>query len=131
MNSDTLRKYARKLDLNVHVCFRDTITLSDIPMIVNTETSTQAGKHWAVIVLRHGYYFDSLPDFDVVTNTFEPILLKYNHQYFFNKTRFQSEYSNSCGLYCLYYQCYRSTHTYENTINELSSRSIADNESFY
>ena len=54
MNSDTLREYARKLDLNVHDCSRDTITLSDTPMIVNTETSTQAGRHWFVIELRHG-----------------------------------------------------------------------------
>ena len=129
MNSDTLRGYARKLDLNEHVCSRDTITLSDTPMIVNTETSTQAGKH--VIKLRHGYYFDSLAGFDVMTNTFEPILLKYNNQYIFNKTRFQSEYSSSCGLYCLYYLHYRSTYAYENTINELGSRSIADNESFF
>ena len=117
MNSDTLREYARKLDLNLHVCSRDTITLSDRPMIINTETSTQAGRHWVVIELRHGYYFDSLADFDVMTNTFEPILLKYNNQYIFNKTRFQSEYSSSCGLYCLYYLYYRSTHAYENTIN--------------
>ena len=99
-------------------------------MIVNKETSTQAGRHWVVIELRHGYYFDSLADFDGMTNTFEPILLKYNNQYIFNKTRCQSEYSNSCGLYCLYYLYYRSTHAYENTISELSSRSIADNESF-
>ena len=99
-------------------------------MIVNTETSTQAGRHRVVIELRHGYYFDSLADFDVMTNTFEPILFKYNNQYIFNKTMFQSEYSSSCGLYCLYYLYYRSTHAYENTINELSSRSIADNESF-
>ena len=38
MNSDTLREYARKLDLNVDVCSRDPITLSDTPMIVNTKT---------------------------------------------------------------------------------------------
>ena len=122
MNSDTLRECTRKLDLNVHVCSRDTITISDTPMIVNTETSTQTGRHRVVIELRHGYYFDSLADFYVMTNTFEPFLLKYNNQYIFNKTRFQSEYSSSCGLYCLYYIYYRTTHSYENTINELSSK---------
>ena len=92
MNSDTLREYARKLDLNMHVCSRDTITLSDTPMIVNTETSTQAGRHWVAIELRHGYYFDSSADFDIMTNTFETILLKYNNKYIFNKARFQSQY---------------------------------------
>ena len=56
MNSDTLREYARKLDLNVYVCSRDTITLSNTPMIGNTETSVQAGRHWVVIELNHGYY---------------------------------------------------------------------------
>ena len=45
MNSDTLREYARKLDLNMHDCSKDTITLSDTSMIVNTKTSTQAGRH--------------------------------------------------------------------------------------
>ena len=68
MNSDIIQEYARKLDLNVDVCSRDTITLSDTPMIVNTETSVQAGRHWVVIELSHGYYFDSLADFDVMTN---------------------------------------------------------------
>ena len=79
MNSDTLREYSRKLDLNVHVCSRDTTTLSDTPRIVNTETSTQAGRHWVVIELRHGYYFYSLADFVVMINTFELIMLKYNN----------------------------------------------------
>ena len=82
--------------------------------------------------LNVGMNFDSLADFDDMANAFEPILLKYNNQYIFNKTRFQSEYSSLCGLYCLYYLYYRSTHAYENTINminELSSRWIADNES--
>ena len=88
MNSDTLWEYARKLDLNMHDCSRDTITLSDTPMIVNTETATQAGRHWFVVEHRHSYYFDSLVEFDAMTNTFEPILLKYNNQYIFNKTRF-------------------------------------------
>ena len=111
----------------MEVCSRDTITLSDTPMIVNTETSVQAGRHWVVIELNHGYYFDSLADFDVMTNKFEPFMLRYNNQYIFNKTRFQSEYSSLCGLYCLYYLYYRLTHSYKNTINDLSSRSIADN----
>ena len=38
MNSDTLREYARKLDLNVNVCSRDTITsvqLEDIGLSLN------------------------------------------------------------------------------------------------
>ena len=54
MNSDTLRGYARQLYFNVDVRSRDTITLSDTPMIVNTETSVQAGRHWVVIELNHG-----------------------------------------------------------------------------
>ena len=58
MNSDTLRGYARKLDLNLHICSTDTITLSDTPVTVNTGTSTQPGRHWVVIEL-HGCYFDS------------------------------------------------------------------------
>ena len=90
-------------------------------MIANMETSTQAGRHWVVIELRHGYDFDSLADFDVMTNTFEPILLKYNNQYIFNKTKFQSEYSSTCGLYCLYYLYHRSTNSYENTVHSFAS----------
>ena len=81
MNSDTLRGYARKLNLNVHICSRDTITLSGTPVTANTETSTQPGRHWVVIELSHGCYFDSLADFEVMNNTFEPALLKYNNQY--------------------------------------------------
>ena len=111
MNSYTLREYARKLDLNVDVCSRETITSSDTPMIVNTETSVQAGRHWVVIELNHGYYFDSLADFDVMTNTFEPIMLRYINHYIFTKTRFQSNYSSLC-LYCLYHLYYRYTHTF-------------------
>ena len=69
-------------------------------MIVNPETSTQAGRHWFVIELRNGYYFNGLADFDVMTNTFEPILLKYNNQYIFNKTRFQVRVD--CTVYITY-----------------------------
>ena len=65
-----------------------------------------------------------------MTNKFEPIMLRYNNQYIFNKTRFQSDYSRSSGLYCLYYLYYRSTHTFKETIIELGSRSIADNENY-
>jgi hypothetical protein len=78
--------------------------------IVNTDLSTNSGRHW-VVVLRNKKtsfeIFDSLG----VTLEKEEILKqhsKFNIKYFdVNQSQFQQNNTSSCGHYCIYYSIQR------------------------
>ena len=73
--------------------------------IVNTEDSSNIGKHWiAIYVPLKGNieYFDPLGLKPTNQEIFEFIKLN-NKNYYFNKFEIQSHSSYKCGLYCLFY----------------------------
>ena len=75
--------------------------------IVNTDTFSQTGTHWCAIFIRddkYGEFFDSYGKGPGYYNSYFSIFLRENTTSFaFNEKRIQSNQSNVCGLYCLFY----------------------------
>ena len=68
--------------------------------IVNTDVSSQPGKHWIAIYKKHKhiYYFDSSGKSPLTRGfDFEGYPFSYNEE------RWQPKGSMNCGLYCLWY----------------------------
>ena len=80
MNTLTLLNDIDKLNSQASVCSFYNVTYSEYPIIVNTETSDNIGRHWVVIVLKNRLYFHSLADVRIMETKFDSILLRYNNQ---------------------------------------------------
>ena len=78
-------------------------------IVVNLDTSEKKGSHCIVLHYISNHiveHFDSIgrkPD-EYINN----ILFKQNVTYKYNNKRLQSLYSNTCGLFCLFYSYYSS-----------------------
>jgi len=79
---------------------------NDSGIIINTDKSTQSGEHWvAVYKSTNGIpvYFDS---FGLIPT--RPEIVKFikdntSMGWFYNAINFQSIFSDTCGLYCIYF----------------------------
>lgn len=74
--------------------------------IVNTDVSSQPGKHWFVIyVTRICEHFDpaGLPALPVSEN----FMITHSSKYLINTRRVQDYDSSTCGLFCLFYAYFR------------------------
>ncbi len=76
-------------------------------IIVNTDSDDQPGTHWCAIYFRgdgRAEFFDSYgnpPGF--YNNYFVQCLLRNSKSYVYNAERLQTNGSNVCGQYCLFY----------------------------
>lgn len=76
--------------------------------ILNTDTSNLQGTHWVAVIVRHGegYYFDSLG--------FTPPLMvihwlnKYCNKWTCNTRQIQTNFSQTCGYFCIQFLYYAS-----------------------
>ena len=76
-------------------------------IVVNLDSSEKKGSHWVVLHYISNHiveHFDSIgrkPEEHIISILFKKILTyKYNHK------RLQSLYTNTCGLFCLFYSYY-------------------------
>ena len=98
-------------------------------IVVNLDTSEKKGSHWIVLhyILNHIVeHFNSIgrkPD-EYINN----ILFKQNLTYKYNNKRLQSLYSNTCGLFCLFYSYYSSRNEDMVRILERFGTSYKENE---
>jgi len=130
MNRLAIESYIRKLNLNASVCALNEMTFSNTPMIVNTEPSHMPGRHWIVVDVANSELFDSIANINVMIESFEPFMLRYNDTYMYNVFRVQDTHSSSCGLYCLYYLLYRKNNTFQQTIRHFMTRTPECNHNF-
>ncbi len=75
-------------------------------IIVNTDNDNQLGTHWCAMYFKDGRaeFFDSLskqPGF--YNHYFVQCLLRNSSSFVYNAVRLQSDGSNVCGQYCLFY----------------------------
>ena len=70
-------------------------------IVVNLDSSEKKGSHWIVL---HYISNHIVEHFEYINN----ILFKQNLTYKYNNKRLQSLYSNTCGLFCLFYSYYSS-----------------------
>ena len=96
---------------------------ADSLIIVNLDPSYKRGSHWIVIhYTEKGTFehFDSLgrkPD-DKIHN----LLMINKVTYKYNNKRLQNFFTETCGLYCLYYSYYSCRNeTMENILNDFST----------
>lgn len=78
----------------------DSFTKFPTCCIVNTDISSKPGQHWVA------YYLNSPSDyefFDSFGLTPAHYQFKLNFPEKLNSTSFQSDFSNTCGQFCLYY----------------------------
>lgn len=74
--------------------------------IVNTDVSSQPGTHWLAFFVRDNIVecFDSYGQHLGVYNAlFSPWMQRLARSVRVNRTRLQSDTSNVCGLYCVYF----------------------------
>ena len=77
-------------------------------VVANTDSSFQSGTHWIVIYVFNAYnaeYFDSYGELP------NPCIQKYLENYKYvkiNKFQIQSNFSEVCGQYCIYFSIKRS-----------------------
>lgn len=95
--------------------------------IVNEDPSDQSGSHWVAIYFKNFdevYYFDSFAR-DPVTNI-EKFLKNYK-KVRKNTKIFQSPFSNTCALYCIYFICMISLNaSFDQTLKTLSNNPNPD-----
>lgn len=78
----------------------------DSGIIINTDKSSQPGEHWvSIFKTKSGplVYFDSFglpPLHKEITDFIEVNTI---NGWFYNSINFQSIYSDTCGLYCIYF----------------------------
>lgn len=110
-------------DLNlqgrVTVCAADQLpqTLNKFPcgFIVNTDVHTEPGTHWCAFYFENanmGEFFDT---FGRRPEDYGRFFVKFSRQHSafglkINAKRLQSDFSNVCGLYCLFYLHQRFSH---------------------
>ena len=108
MNTITINEYMKPFGQYKGTYPRDCLP-EDIPkstgVIINTDASTGPGKHWVAVYNgpTHAVYFDSfgLPPLhkDIIQFLDRISPSMWGH----NTITFQSESTNTCGLYCLYF----------------------------
>lgn len=93
--------------------------------VVNTDPISKKGQHWVCIYYENniGYYFDSYG----ISNAIEPEINGFlkatcRHSYR-NVNRFQSDYSDYCGLYCLF--ALHAMTSQKASFNKLSQRTFS------
>ena len=85
----------------------ETIDKYPCGFVANTDRSTQPGTHWVAFYFpseQKGEYFDSYgnnPNY--YGKTFENYLNEHSYEWNFNKHKLQSNWSNVCGQYCIFY----------------------------
>lgn len=102
--------------------------------IVNTDPSTESGEHWfCIYYLDIPEYFDSSglkPPKDIENN-----LYYHGSKYMCSSFRVQSYFSETCGLFCLFYCYFRSRGFSFSAIMNMFSHNLNLNEvivkSFY
>ena len=116
MDTDEIKEFMLK-DQEIRKIFKGVYPIDLIPdylespslIIVNLDSSEKKGSHWVVLhyVTSHIVeHFDSIgrkPDEHISNILFtEKLTYKYNNK------RLQSMYTNTCGLFCLFYSYYSS-----------------------
>ena len=110
MDTLTIEQYLHQLKIPAKVLAMDEFlnveNRSDSGFyIVNNEPSTMDGLHWMAIVLSDSFqpneFFDSFGENPNFYNQKMADILGSNCIY--NNKILQSDYSNICGLYCIYY----------------------------
>lgn len=94
-------------DLKAVVCAKDqlyTFRPRRRAYIVNTDPISKRGRHWVCIYYSDNiaYYFDSYGSYNLIEpeiNTFLSSTCKWSYR---NRSRFQSDYTDYCGVYCLF-----------------------------
>ena len=83
------------------------INVDDNPVyfIVNTGDSNGSGKHWTFMFFdEYSEFFDSLGKRpETYNDTFENMLIVHRPKYLYTCKRLQSNDSNVCGMYCIYF----------------------------
>lgn len=109
MDTSTLQYVLDKVfpELAGIVCASDellAVTPRRLCYIVNTDPISKPGQHWVLIVRNRTscYYFDSYGDTNTVVLSIVNFLSINCKQVYRNKSRFQSDASMLCGVYCLF-----------------------------
>jgi hypothetical protein len=123
-------------DPYIRKCFGGVIPADKLPVfdygkpkvfIVNTEKEGEDGEHWICIFTSNiPEYFDSLgqqPQPDFVN-----FLINQGPNYLRNTRRVQDYYSNTCGLYCLFYAYFRCRRYSFQDIMDMFSYNLKQNE---
>ena len=83
---------------------------NDFSVIVNTESSTEAGEHWIAIIFKKKkfYFIDSYgrsPVNALFTKDFKNKIKDYfkDYHYKYNPRMLQDIFSNMCGYYSIYF----------------------------
>ena len=109
MNTRDINKY-----LNKYIEFFGTYPKDILPkalarsggVVINTDTSKGPGEHWVAVYLSSSgiaEYFDSFgqpPMHKEIIEFLDNISPK---GWYYNPVTFQSLYTNTCGMYCVYY----------------------------
>ena len=103
--------------------------------IANTEKRQETGQHWCAFYIPRGgrgEFFDSYAQKpDVYNAYFDEWLKKHVLSVKRNQTRIQSNYSNVCGLYCLFYLRQRlNGHSMEDIVKVFSDVNVNANDQF-
>jgi len=103
--------------------------------IVNTDVSSGSGLHW-FCVFRYSStileVFDSLGIDDVKKNVLQKSFqIRGIHEIEFNLTQFQSNDSDSCGKFVLYFivnRLHNLDHSFKDILNEIFEPNLSENE---
>lgn len=114
------------------VCAADQLpssAISNLPkiFIVNTDPHQLPGKHWVCFYIPHDgpiEFFDSLgkhPSF--YSKLFEKFIYSHSTEFIYNSNPLQSNFSDTCGHFCLFYSIHRCRGMRMDTIIEKFSTS--------
>jgi hypothetical protein len=102
--------------------------------ICNTDLQTGSGKHWICFVRNHKHsieLFDSL-GIDEEKKSLIKKYCKFNtKEIIFNETQFQANFSDTCGLFVLYFLYERFFNldiSFEDLINDIFVEDVVENE---
>lgn len=113
-----------------------TLKLTEFPvtLVINLDFSNKEGSHWIALKVTRVTIeiYDSL-GFHRSKHLFKPvILLKFLEKYQTNRTIYftptlQPDYSNMCGLYCIYFIFFRNYLSFKKCLSIFSSK-LTDND---
>ena len=116
MNTRDIERSMLK-DKEIRIKFKGVYPIDMIPInippmsliVVNLDPSYETGSHWVVVHYlddKNSEHFDSLgrkPE-----RRIHNLLMYNNMTYKYNNQRIQNFFSETCGLYCIYYSYYSS-----------------------
>lgn len=112
LNCDIYLKFVDKYVLAADQLPKISIRQFPCVFIVNTDSSTEPGKHWVAFYFdeyKNGEFFDSYGNTPQSYNRRFLNFLRQNAlSYRYNDKKLQNDYSDVCGQYCVYFLMFRA-----------------------